>query len=135
MTSDIKEESVMQYVRSLFASGSGFLLVFALLLAACGGAPAAPQPTEAPAAAVPATEAPAPAAPATEAPAAQPEAPADSATGSLTVLDWAGYDAPDFWIDFQNNNPDVTVNFEIGASDADIYAKMKAGDQADIFHP
>jgi spermidine/putrescine transport system substrate-binding protein len=31
--------------------------------------------------------------------------------------------------------PNVTVNFEIGASDADIYSKMKAGNQADIFHP
>ncbi len=68
-----------------------------------------------------------------------PQAPADvppgEVTGSLTVLDWAGYDAPDFWIDFQNTYPNVNVNFEIGSSDADIYAKMKAGDQADIFHP
>ncbi len=66
-----------------------------------------------------------------------PEATAEPAkpTSSLTVLDWAGYDAPDFWTDFQSTHPDVTVNFEIGASDADIYGKMKAGDQADIFHP
>ena len=55
--------------------------------------------------------------------------------GSLTVLDWAGYDAPDFWTDFQTANPDADVTFEIGASDADIYAKMAAGDQADVFHP
>jgi spermidine/putrescine transport system substrate-binding protein len=56
-------------------------------------------------------------------------------TGSLTVLDWAGFDAEDFWIDFKNANPDVDVTFEIGASDADILAKMMAGDQADVFHP
>jgi spermidine/putrescine transport system substrate-binding protein len=31
--------------------------------------------------------------------------------------------------------PDVDVTFEIGASDADIYAKMAAGDEADVFHP
>ncbi len=55
-------------------------------------------------------------------------------TGTLTVLEWAGYEAPDFWIDFQTTYPNVTVNFPIGASDADIYAKMKAGDQADLFH-
>jgi len=54
---------------------------------------------------------------------------------SLSVLDWAGYDAPDFWVDFQNAYPNINVSFEIGASDADIYSKMKAGDQADIFHP
>ena len=68
------------------------------------------------------------AAPATEVPPAEQ-------TGSLTVLDWAGYDAQDFWVDFKNTYPKVTVNFEIGESDPDIYAKMKAGDQADIFHP
>jgi spermidine/putrescine-binding protein len=93
------------------ARASGLLLVFAIVAAACGPA-ATPVPT------------------------AQPtEVPPAELTGSLTVLDWAGYDAPDFWVDFQNTYPKATVNFEIGASDADIYAKMKAGDQADIFHP
>ena len=124
----------MKDVKRLFNLAGGLLLIFALLLSACGGAATVPPPTEAPATAAapteaPATEAPAAEAPATEAPVA--EAPAEAATGSLTVLDWAGYDAPEFWIDFQQNYPDVTVNFEIGASDADIYAKMKAGDQAD----
>ena len=57
------------------------------------------------------------------------------ATGSLTVLDWAGFDAEEFWIDFKRDNPDVDVTFEIGTSDADIFAKMMAGDQADVFHP
>ena len=56
-------------------------------------------------------------------------------TGTLSVLEWAGYDAEDFWVDFKNAYPDVTVNFEIGISDADIYAKMAAGNQADVFHP
>lgn len=67
-------------------------------------------------------------------PAATPAAPGEL-TGTLTVLDWAGYDAPEFWIDFQQEHPNVTVNFEFGASDADIYTKMAAGDQADVFHP
>ena len=62
------------------------------------------------------------------------ERPADL-TGDLTVLDWAGYDAEDFWIDFKNTYPNVDVTFEFGASDADIYGKMKAGSQADVFHP
>ena len=63
------------------------------------------------------------------------EVPPAEMTGTLSVLDWAGYDAEDFWIDFKNTYPKVTVNFEIGTSDADIYAKMAAGNQADIFHP
>jgi spermidine/putrescine transport system substrate-binding protein len=65
---------------------------------------------------------------------AAPEVPAAEQTGSLTVLDWAGYDAPDFWIDFKNTYPKVTVNFEIGESDSDILTKASAGDQADLFH-
>ena len=56
-------------------------------------------------------------------------------TGTLTVLDWAGYDDPAFWTDFQQAHPNVTVSFEIGASDVDIFGKMFAGDQADVFHP
>jgi spermidine/putrescine transport system substrate-binding protein len=55
--------------------------------------------------------------------------------GSLTVLDWAGFDDEQFWIDFKNAHPDVDVTFEMGASDADILAKMMAGSQADVFHP
>ena len=62
-------------------------------------------------------------------------APSGELTGTLTVLDWAGYDDPNFWIDFQTMYPKVTVNFEIGASDADIYTKINAGSHADIFHP
>ena len=56
-------------------------------------------------------------------------------SGQLVVLDWPGYDAEAFWTDFKNKYPDVRVNFEIGASDADIYGKIKAGSQADIIHP
>jgi spermidine/putrescine transport system substrate-binding protein len=67
--------------------------------------------------------------------ATSPVAAQSDASGSLKVLDWAGYDAPDFWADFKTGYPKVDVSFEIGASDADIYAKMAAGDQADIFHP
>ena len=97
----------METKLSMFFVTRCLALVLALALTACG----APAP-----------------APATEAPPAE-------LTGSLTVLDWAGYDAEDFWTDFKNTYPNITVNFEIGASDADIYGKMKAGDQADIFHP
>jgi spermidine/putrescine transport system substrate-binding protein len=56
-------------------------------------------------------------------------------SGSLTVLDWAGFDDPLYWADFKADHPDVDVTFEMGASDADILAKMTAGDQADVFHP
>ncbi len=56
-------------------------------------------------------------------------------SGELVVLDWPGYDAETFWTDFKTKYPDAKVTFEIGASDADIYGKIKAGSQADIIHP
>jgi len=96
----------MKLARTSLSIKLGGVLIWAVLLSACGGAA---KPAE--------------------------NVPPAEQTGSLTVLDWAGYDAPDFWVDFQTNYPKVTVNFEIGESDADIYSKMKAGDQADIFHP
>jgi hypothetical protein len=127
----------------------GGTLLIALIATACGGAPTTTAPTVPPAAATtappttappttapPTTAPPTTAPPTTAPPTAAPTAPAAAApqtdvNGSLTVLDWSGYDAEDFWIDFKNTYPNVTLNFEIGASDADIYAKMKAGDQAD----
>ena len=52
----------------------------------------------------------------------------------LGVLEWAGYEAEDFWTDFMTANPETSVDFEFGENDADILAKMQAGSQADIFH-
>jgi spermidine/putrescine transport system substrate-binding protein len=101
------KEIGMKAVKSSLLSLLGVVTIFVMSLSACGPS-TKPTPTEMP--------------------------PAEQ-TGSLTVLDWAGYDASDFWVDFKNTYPKVTVNFEIGESDADIYSKMKAGDQADIFHP
>jgi len=98
------------------------------LIAACGpGASSAPTagPTSA---ATTAAQATATAAPATE-------IPDDQVTGELLVLDWSGYDAEDFWIDFKNKYANASASFEFGTSDADIYGKMKAGSQADVFHP
>lgn len=71
----------------------------------------------------------------TAAPTATATLPPDQVTGSLSVLDWAGYDDPAFWVDFQETYTNANVNFTIGASDADIYGKMLAGDQSDVFHP
>ena len=111
---------------------TGILLTLILLVSACGGGTQATEPP------LPATDLPPEATelPATEeATSAPTEAPAAETTGTLSVLEWAGYDAEDYWVDFKNAYSDVTVNFEIGISDADIYAKMAAGNQADVFHP
>jgi spermidine/putrescine transport system substrate-binding protein len=79
-----------------------------------------------------------PSAPASQPPVATPEVtetPPDLVTGSLTVLDWPGYEVEDFWADFKNTYKNVNVSFEFGSTDAEIYGHMKSGSQADLFHP
>src|SRR5687767_158910 len=93
----------------------GLLVIAAMLALACAGPAATPS-----------------AAP-TGAPSATPTS--GSVTGSLAVLEWDGYQDPLYWADFQAKYPDVAVNFTFGSTDADIYSKMKAGDQSDLFHP
>jgi spermidine/putrescine transport system substrate-binding protein len=104
----------------------------ALLLVACSGGGSAPsaQTSAAPTGSEP-TDGPTPA------PTVAPSAAAsdEPVSGSLTVLDWSGYDNPLYWVEFAAKYPDVDVAFEFGISDADIYGQMKAGSQADVFHP
>jgi spermidine/putrescine transport system substrate-binding protein len=114
--------------RSLTLPRTAVLLCVIGLVAACSSPGASTAPTTA----TGATTTPATAAPPTT---AATETPPDQVTGELLVLDWSGYDAEDFWIDFKNKYANATAAFEFGVSDADIYGKMKAGSQADVFHP
>jgi ABC-type glycerol-3-phosphate transport system substrate-binding protein len=45
----------------------------------------------------------------------------------LLVLEWGGYEEPDFWVDFADAHPDTDVQFELGASDADVLSLMQGG--------
>ena len=65
--------------------------------------------------------------------AGEPSVAADE-PNELLVLEWSGYEAPDFWIDFAEANPDTEVTFEFGDTDANILAQMEGGSQADVFH-
>jgi len=120
------EEDTKMLERIRVPIGLSIVPALVLAIAACT-AGASPSPSSSAAAATPAPSAPASAQASEIAP--------DQVTGSLTVLDWSGYDQVDFWADFTATYPNATVNFEFGQSDADIYGKMKAGDQADVFHP
>lgn len=106
--------------------GSAALAAVLLVAAACGGgASIAPssgsEATPSPSLAV-----------VTPAPT---DTPPDQVTGALNVLDWSGYDQEIFWQDFKNKYKNVSVTFDFGNSDAEQFTKMKAGSQADIFHP
>jgi spermidine/putrescine transport system substrate-binding protein len=115
--------------RSMTLPRAAVLVSVLGLVAACANPAASSAPTGASTGGLPST-------PATVAPTvAATEIPADQVTGELLVLDWSGYDAEDFWIDFKNTYANASATFEFGVSDADIYGKMKAGSQADVFHP
>jgi spermidine/putrescine transport system substrate-binding protein len=60
--------------------------------------------------------------------------PAEPEPDELLVLEWDGYQAEDFFVDFATANPSTAVEFEIGANDADILARMQAGGEADVIH-
>jgi spermidine/putrescine transport system substrate-binding protein len=96
------------------ARGPAALAGLALILAACGSG----SPTTS-------------AGGSSEASQSQPAVPEPN---ELTVLEWAGYEAPDFWTDFAAANPETDVQFEFGINDADILSLMEAGSEADVFH-
>ena len=57
-----------------------------------------------------------------------------SGPNSLLVLEWAGYDAPEFSVEFAEANPETEVSFEFGDTDATILGLMEGGSEADVFH-
>jgi spermidine/putrescine transport system substrate-binding protein len=119
------------------------LALMPMLVSACGSqapatteAPAmteASQPTEAMTAAMTeaATEAAAPTEAATNAP----------FTGSITVLEWSGYEItenPDFAKPFTDKYGDKVgdmVSYNFFADDAEAYSKLQSGVEADLTHP
>jgi len=130
----------MQATRST-RTAWGLSAALVLVIGACAAPAATPTkaPTNAPSA-TPAASTPAATAAACPTPAAAGTGSAPSTTiksglsGTLTVLEWSGYEDPLYWADFKSANPDAVVNFPFGESDADVYGKMKAGDQSDLFH-
>jgi spermidine/putrescine-binding protein len=58
-----------------------------------------------------------------------------SAKPGLTILDWAGYELPEYRAEFAEKHPDVEVKFTFFADDAEGYAKSRSGFKADLVHP
>jgi spermidine/putrescine-binding protein len=53
----------------------------------------------------------------------------------LVILDWAGYEVPEYRAEFNEKHPDTEVKFTFFADDAEGYAKSKSGFTADLVHP
>lgn len=87
-------------------------LVAVLVLAACGGSAAPTQSSVSGSGATPA-----------------------SASGRLTLLEWSGYELPEFWEPFAQQYPAVEPQYTFFAEDAEAFAKLQGGFQVDLVHP
>lgn len=101
-------------------------LTLALIVTACS-----PAATTAP----PVAETTQPEAAATQPPAPQSAAESPASSGPLTVLEWSGYELPEFWQPFADQYPDVKVDFSFFADDAEAIAKLQTGFDVDVIHP
>lgn len=90
------------------------LAVMSLLLAACGGAT--------------------PAAPASNADASSP-ASTTAKAGNLVVLEWAGYELPQFYEPYFAQNPGAKVDYSFFSEDAEAFSKLQSGFNVDLVHP
>ncbi|MCA9961565.1 MAG: hypothetical protein KC443_21145, partial [Anaerolineales bacterium] len=54
---------------------------------------------------------------------------------TLNVFEWSGYELPEFWAQFAEKHPDVTVDFSFFGEDAEAFAKMQTGYKTDLLHP
>ncbi len=104
--------SLRHSIRSWRAAA--LLAVVSLLLAACGGAtPASPATGE---------NTPAPSG-------------ATAQRGNLVVLEWAGYELPQFYEPFTEQYPQVKVDYSFFSEDAEAFAKLQSGFKVDLVHP
>lgn len=106
------------------------LVAAGVLLMACGGATpppptAAPQPVATTAPAEPTTV------PATAAPSTAPAA----SNSPFVLLDWAGYEEPEYFAEFTAKHPTVEPERALFAEDAEGFAKAASGFQFDLAHP
>lgn len=96
---------------SLFGRIAAVMVAAALLLASCGGnAPASPT-------------------------ADGQSASSSNAKGNLVVLEWAGYELPQFHEPFTAEYPQTKVDYSFFSEDAEAFAKLQSGFDVDLVHP
>jgi spermidine/putrescine-binding protein len=54
---------------------------------------------------------------------------------SLVMIDWSGYELPEFWTDFAKDHPNVEVQWNFMGESAEVYAQLETGFAADLIHP
>ena len=62
-----------------------------------------------------------------------PNAAEDS--GPLQILEWEGYQKPDFHMGFESDHPNAKLDYQYAASSNEFLTKVKTGAKVDIAHP
>jgi spermidine/putrescine-binding protein len=70
----------------------------------------------------------------TSAPAATASRPPES-SGRLSILEWSGFELPEFWLPFAEQYPAVRPEYTFFSEDAEAFAKLQSGFDTDLVHP
>jgi spermidine/putrescine transport system substrate-binding protein len=54
---------------------------------------------------------------------------------SLSIVEWSGYELPEFWGDFAEKHPDADVQWTFMGESAEVYAQLDSGEKIDLIHP
>lgn len=60
---------------------------------------------------------------------------APAANTELILLEWSGYELPEFWEPFAAQHPEITPQYSFFAEDTEAFAKAQSGFQFDLVHP
>lgn len=56
-------------------------------------------------------------------------------SGRLSILEWSGYELPEFWLPFAEQYPGVNPEHTFFTEDAEAFAKLQSGFDTDLVHP
>jgi spermidine/putrescine transport system substrate-binding protein len=65
----------------------------------------------------------------------QERPPIEQEPGSLSILEYAGYEVPDLWKPYAERFPDEKPSYNFFASDQEALGKVAAGQRGDLVHP
>jgi len=61
--------------------------------------------------------------------------PPEEVEATLSVFEWTGYEAEEFWAPFKEKYPKVKVEFSFFADESEALSKLQAGFKPDVVHP
>lgn len=59
----------------------------------------------------------------------------ETEVNTLEILEWTGFEIPEFREQFTVNHPEIEVKFSFFGEDAEAFSKMQTGYRTDVIHP